>query len=463
MHIVKLNTKQRQQQKPSPKILDLLEQIQEGIHPLAITIPDYTLFVAPYNRTNEWRTYYRDENNTRHQIQTKTANLREAQQIVKSKIISEVIRVAKLWDLLPKEFTLSSLFDKYIAQMINDGHADSTIKEYRTLKKFLIETYGDISVSDFTLTTHAQDFVNKGRKDVVEEIAVVDDVEAANPDKEEPKEKRIPWGSSATIGKHVRHAHATWEYGLVFHKQHVLENIWAQVRLPKPDNLPKTDLSESQFMEILHTIGTSTYAKRRLIRICVLSILLGNRIKELLRLTNDRIDRERMTVLIANTVNHRTKTNKNRIVDICKFFLKVVDDQILDNIRDGRKSGFIFPNLNNGSIGYYTVHEDLYKDLLVGMSFYVKGMGFHTFRRFFSTGLDMNGAFVRDIQLYLGHENSKVTEKYLGIVEGGRANGKMAIAKHTDKVKNMMGDLMSTTLLPPDLYAEIRGQLTLLL
>jgi len=416
MHIADRTKKQRQKQKPAPKILNLLEQIQEGIHPQAISIPDYNLFLAPYNGGKEWRTHYRDENNKRQQIQTKTGDLKKARKIVESELIAEVYRIAQLWDLLPKEFTLSKLFDHFISRKIKLNRAKNTLAVYNESYDHLMGTFGDFIISDFNLLL-AQEYVDDGW---------IND-----------QRERISWVSTETIKKHVRSLKAVWNSGIKYFPHLISTNVWGQVELPLTVLKHKPTLTVEQLKIVYDKIGCSTYIRRRLQRLLILSAIVGTRIDEMLHIRKSCIDRDKKTLSLENHLDFRVKSREGRVNDIWEGFIDLVDQQIKDNEKKGRFSEYIYPNDKDGIVSYSTVHPLLVL-VLKEVKLYKKYMGFHTLRGLSGTGMIDNGASVRYIQGHYGHSNIKQTEEYLGVSDNQNDFGKQSVAKWTDKVMGIV-------------------------
>ena len=100
------NAEENKKKYKAPRISVLIEQVRKGTDPECIVIPEFSLTISDYMNGKEYRSYYYDQNDIRHQIQTHSGNKVEAEKIARSKIINEVRRVSKEMGYLGSPYLL---------------------------------------------------------------------------------------------------------------------------------------------------------------------------------------------------------------------------------------------------------------------------------------------------------------------------------------------------------------------
>lgn len=421
----KLNTNQISYK--SPRINNLLDLIVNGVDPECLPLD--SLEVSTFQRAGvrSFLGYYYDQNNHRLQYVCKSQNRLEAVKLFKSFLLNKVKLLCKEAGLLVQhEYTISKLKTDFIKHKKGLNRDSDTIKEYESICEYLINTFGDITLSSLDL--------NKAQTIVTDGWVVQNKIR---------KSGQAP----ATKAKFVRHCKALFNYATTFHSKHLSENVWTCVELPTIITQSKTPLSLHQIKLLLDHIGRETVAKRNLSRILILSILLGTRIDELLHTKVAWLDRDNKFLNINNFDDFRIKERKDKFIDVDDFFMVIWDEQLADNMSQGLQSEFLFAHHTLGTISYNTIQKQLLR-ALKAIGVYRKGMGFHVNRAAFGVSMSDKGASVRDIQKYYGHSSVKVTEKYLNKSDDRSKRAKKAIAKHSKAVSNILGYSSATQNFP---------------
>lgn len=190
-----------------------------------------------------------------------------------------------------------------------------------------------------------------------------------------------------------------------FYLEHVLkgERQTYFVERPRKEWKLPVILSEDEMRRLLA-------ATKPLKHKCLLLMLYssGLRISELLNLKLGDIDANRMVIYVRGG-----KGNKDRI----SILSPVAYQHLLHYLEMYNPKTWIFEGLGGKQYSARSVNKIIHKSaMLAGM---IKKVSAHTLRHSFATHLLEHGTDLRYIQVLLGHESSKTTERYAHVTRKG--------------------------------------------
>lgn len=170
------------------------------------------------------------------------------------------------------------------------------------------------------------------------------------------------------------------------------------------------NLTDNEVRKVLNTF-TGRYRNRNRL-LFVLGISTGFRISELLSLKISDVWNGQRVITAISVKASNTKTKKGRRIRLNSSAQSAIKDWIEDEHRP--ESGYLFSSRKGGAITRQQAHNVLkraFKEAQLDGT-----LATHTLRKTFANRLLNNTeATVRDVSRYLGHEDIRVTERYLGI------------------------------------------------
>lgn len=187
-------------------------------------------------------------------------------------------------------------------------------------------------------------------------------------------------------------------------KEQILINPAIDIKYhPEGETKEKVILTEDEMMNLLESIGCSTYILRRDRALFELMYSSGLRVGEVVNLRRSDINFDDSTAFIR-----LGKFSKDRVVPICDTALYFLDKFC----RKKRKDSFIFTSSNGTNrLGSEAVNKRLHKYLkLAGID--KEGVTCHSIRHSTASHLLDRGADLRYVQTLLGHESIETTVVY---------------------------------------------------
>jgi len=176
-----------------------------------------------------------------------------------------------------------------------------------------------------------------------------------------------------------------------------LPNRFYHIDRPRRDNKLPLVLSVQEVQKLLMTI---TNLKHKAILTTIYSA--GLRISELLELKINDIQSDRKLILVRNS-----KGNKDRTTLLGNSTLKILREYY----KQYKPTNYLFEGAKGGKYSSTSAQKVLKKALF--MAGIIKPATLHTLRHSFATHLLEQGTNLRYIQVLLGHESPKTTEKLL--------------------------------------------------
>lgn len=388
---VKMNPK-KQNHKKTPRIIELVSKTVSGTAvELLIAPKDLKVFPRPYGLGRALAANYYDEHGKRKQYYPKTKDIAEAKLCFYNFLVDKVNAIC-LANGHHKEYLVSEFCEDYIEVKKLDS-SPNAVKAYLQSYKLLTSAFCNTNVDKMTVKD-AQYFIRNGHKQNILD------------------ERNI---STATLQKHIRHYKALWEHGLIFHSDHVKQNIWKGHKFGRCHQNFKPAPSLDDLHDFIRILDThfADYKGRRLKRVCQILAVTGLRIQECLSIISPWIDWKSKLLYLQSTNERPLKNRNGRAIPLSGELLQILKDQKEDNQLRGIESDIIFPNESGGYLSYFTIYPHLQKALTI-LDRDSWTDGFHALRRFAGRALNDQGEARDTIQKQYGHSSTQITESYIG-------------------------------------------------
>ena len=270
----------------------------------------------------------------------------------------------------PKNITLEAFMKEFL-EYSSGVHSCKTQKTHRTAFREFIRVEGNKPLSSIGVR-EIEHFLSKKKLEASEWTA------------------RKYYGSlAAAFEKAVQ-----WEL--------IKVNPFKKVKKPKPPESMPLYFSEKEFNALLSIIDERDFKE-----LCVLALLTGLRLGEILSLRWNDVDSIDKIIFVRNSDTFTTKSRRNRVVPISEELYKLLTDR-KENIRS--ESDFVFHDMKGNQLKEKTVSQKFKK--YVRRAKLNDKLHFHSLRHSFATHLVKKGVPLFAIQKLLGHSTSKTTEIY---------------------------------------------------
>jgi integrase len=186
------------------------------------------------------------------------------------------------------------------------------------------------------------------------------------------------------------------------HWELIKVNPFKKVKKPKPPESMPLYFSEKEFNALLSIIDERDFKE-----LCVLALLTGLRLGEILSLRWKDVDSIDKIIFVRNSDTFTTKSRRNRVVPISEELYSLLTVR-KENIRS--ESDFVFHDMKGNQLKEKTVSQKFKK--YVRRTKLNDRLHFHSLRHSFATHLVKKGVPLFAIQKLLGHSTSKITEIY---------------------------------------------------
>jgi site-specific recombinase XerD len=309
--------------------------------------------------------YFKDEKNIRHKVSTKCRKKPDALQFLQDFKREEYEQERKL-----KAILFSKFVDEY-EFYASSVHTAKTLRTYLTAFREFIRVEGDRCLN----TIGARE---------IEHFLSVKKVEAS-----EWTARKYYTALASAFQKAVQ-----WNFLAV--------NPFRKVSKPKVRETLPVFFSESDFRLFLSANNDKDFGE-----LCIMGLLTGLRLGELLSLRWIDLNFVTKTILIHNSEAFTTKNKRSRVVpmseELCRLLVKRKE-----NIRT--ESEFVFSNRYGRKLLEGTTAHKFKKCVRrAGLS---DKLHFHSLRHSFASALVISGVSLYAVQKLLGHSQSRTTEIY---------------------------------------------------
>ena len=180
------------------------------------------------------------------------------------------------------------------------------------------------------------------------------------------------------------------------------ENPFRKVKKPRPPEVIPVYLNDKDFQRFLSVIEDNDFRE-----LCIIGLLTGLRLGELISLRWKDIDFLSKVILVQNSETFTTKTRRNRVVSMSENALMLLKER-KENVRFECET--VFYDEKGKALKEGTVSQKFKRTIRrAGLN---DRIHFHSLRHSFASGLVTSGVSLYAVQKLLGHTTSKTTEIY---------------------------------------------------
>ena len=312
-----------------------------------------------------YQVFFKDQNGIRHKVSTKCRKKSDAILFLQNFKREEYERKAKIKTVLLSEFLKE--FEPYSSSV----HTPKTFKGYQTAFREFIRVEGDRCLDTIGVRE-------------IEHFLSVKKLEASD-----WTARKYYIALASAFEKAVQ-----WNY--------LSGNPWRKVSKPKTKDILPVYFTLSDFRLFL-----SANKDRDFGELCIMAILTGLRLGELLSLRWSDLNFGSKTILVQNSDTFTTKSKRPRVIPMSEELSKILVER-KRNVRS--ETEFVFSNRYGRKLRDGTVEHKFKKCVrLAGLN---DKLHFHSLRHSFASALVMSGVSLYAVQKLLGHSTSKMTELY---------------------------------------------------